>query len=589
MTHTSTTSREGDAVSAVAARRPPGEFAYALRDTFRSGYGMAGLRADVLAGIVVGTVALPLSMALAIASGVPPEHGLYTAILAGGVIALCGGSRVQVSGPTAAFVVILSPITHQYGVTGLLLATLLAGVILVIMGLGGFGKLIEFIPYPVTTGFTAGIAIVIATLQLKDFFGLTVEHMPEKYLERVYALVMAAPTFQVGDVVIGCLTLAMLLLIPRLTRRVPGPIVALPIAAVAAWWIGRHWPQLQPATIHSRFGGIPRTLPSFSLPWTPRDGMGVLSIRSLLGPAFAIAMLGAIESLLSAVIADGMTGRKHNPDAELVGQGIGNIVGPFFGGIAATGAIARTATNIRAGGSSPFAAVTHAVFVLASMLLLAPWLGYLPMSGLAALLLIVAWNMSEARHAVRIVRIGPRSDSVVLGTCLGLTVIFDMVVSVSVGVVLAALLFMRRMAELSSVTLVREDHPALAEPLPQGVVLYEIAGPLFFGAAQKAVSALRSIIADVRVVILDLSGVPTMDATGLVNLESALEGLHAGHVRVVIVGAQKQPLRLMAKAGWKHRPWLNVHGSYTEGIAAARALAASHGGAQATAVRSKHA
>lgn len=572
MTHSDSRSKDGDSVSSASALRPPGAFAHALRETFRGGYRFGDFRADLLSGLVVGTVALPLSMALAIASGVPPEHGLFTAIIAGGLIALLGGSLVQVSGPTAAFVVILSPITHNYGLNGLLLATLIAGVILVIMGLGGFGKLIEFIPYPVTTGFTAGIAVVIATLQLKDFFGLTVEHMPEKYMERVSALFAAAPTFRLGDVAIGTLTLALLLLIPKLTRRVPGPIVALPIAAVVAWWLGRHWPDLQPATIQSRFGGIPRSLPRFALPWQSTNGGAVLSMRDLIGPAFAIAMLGAIESLLSAVIADGMTGRKHNPDAELVGQGIGNIVAPFFGGIAATGAIARTATNIRAGGRTPFASVFHALFVLAAMMLLAPWLGFLPMSALAALLLIVAWNMSELRHAIRIVRIGPRSDSMVLATCLGLTVVFDMVISVSVGIVLAALLFMRRMAELSSVKLVSEGHPALTEPLPPGVVLYEIAGPLFFGAAQKAVSALRSIVAEVRVVILDLSGVPTMDATGLVNLESALEGLHKANVRVVIVGAQKQPMRLMAKAGWKHRPWLKVHGSHAEGIAAARAL-----------------
>lgn len=549
------------------------KLAHALRATYRNGYHFADFRADLLAAIIVGTVALPLSMALAIATGVPPQYGLYTAIFAGAIIALLGGSSVQVSGPTAAFVVILAPITQQFGLSGLLLATLLAGVILLLMGATGLGQLIHFIPYPVTSGFTAGIGVVIATLQLKDFFGLTVVGKADHYHERVAVLYHAAHTISLPDTFIGALTLALLIFLPKLTRKLPAPIIALPFVAILAYVLTNYMSGFHVATIKTLFGGIPQVLPTPAVPWNLSGPDGAsLDIRALIGPAFAIAMLGAIESLLSAVIADGMTGRKHDPDAELVAQGIGNIIAPFFGGIAATGAIARTATNIRAGARSPWAGFFHSVFVLLAMMVFAPLLGYLPMASLAALLMLVAWNMSEVKHILRTVRIAPRSDILVLAICFGLTVIFDMVISVSVGVVLAALLFMRRMADLATFKLMGENHPALTEPLPKGTLLYEIAGPLFFGAAQKAVSALRTVDANVRLVILDLRAVPTMDATGLVNLESALDALHRAKVFVVIAGVQNQPLHLMAKAGWRHRPWLVVLRSFDEGVALARSL-----------------
>ena len=521
-------------------------------------------------------MALPLSMALAIASGVPPEHGLYTAIVAGAVTALLGGSRVQVTGPTAAFVVVLAPIAQEHGAGGLLAATLMAGVILAAFGATGMGQLIQFIPYPVTAGFTAGIATVIATFQLKDFFGLTLAHAPPHYLERVVELVAASDTLRPADTALGVISLALLIFLPRVTRRVPAPILVLPLAALAGALIAQLAPEHAVATIRSQFGGVPRSLPSPALPWHwLGPGGDALQFRELIGPAFAIAVLGAIESLLSAVIADGMTGQRHNPDAELFAQGVGNIVVPFFGGIAATGAIARTATNIRSGGRSPVAAVTHALFVLAAMAALAPWLGYLPMASLAALLLVVAWNMSEIKHVLRTARVAPRSDVVVLAVCFGLTIVFDMVVAVSAGVVLAALLFMRRMADLASFRLLGEEHPSLVEPLPKGAMQYEIAGPLFFGAAQKAISALRAVGAGVRVVLLDLRNVPIMDATGLVNLESALDALHRAGVYVIVAGVQDEPLRLMAKAGWKHRPWLVVLRSFYDGLALTRTLAPS--------------
>lgn len=544
--------------------------AVALRQVWREGYSLAAFRGDVMAGLVVGVVALPLSMALAIACNVPPQYGLYTAIVAGAVAALTGGSRTSVTGPTAAFVVVLLPVVNQYGLPGLLLASNMAGVILIAMGLARMGRLIQFIPYPVTTGFTAGIAVVIATLQVKDFLGLHVEHMPQHYVERVVALAQALPSTHGSDVMIGVLTLALLIAWPKLTRKVPAALVALTVATLAGWLLSRWVGGFQIATIGSRFSyttaggatasGIPQLPPMLQWPWRVpgADGeplsLSFALVRDTLGPAFTIAMLGAIESLLCAVVADGMIASKHDPDGELIGQGMGNLVGPFFGGFAATGAIARTAANIRAGGRTPIASVVHALFILAAVLLLAPVLGYLPLAALAALLLVVAWNMSEARHFIRMLRVAPRPDVAVLLACFGLTVLMDMVIAVAAGVILAALLFMQRMAAMSSTKLVQGDHPRLLAALPDGVVLYEIAGPLFFGAAEKAAAALATVGDRASVVILDLAGVPVIDATGLVALESAIGKLHAAGVMVVLADCKPQPMDVMRKAGIRDLP-----------------------------------
>jgi SulP family sulfate permease len=551
----------------------------ALRQSLRAGYTLRDFRGDLMAGIIVGVVALPLSMALAIASGVPPQYGLYTAIVAGAVIAVLGGSPVQVSGPTAAFVVVLAPVAAKFGLAGLLVATLLAGLLQITMGVTRLGRFIEFVPYPVTTGFTAGIAIVIATLQMRDFLGLTIAHMPDHYIERVHTLATHLYTVHWPDVTVGLITLTVLLLGPKITRRVPSPLLALPIAAGAAILFDHLWPGFHAVTIFDRFQGIPQKAPLFWLPWDMPGPAGAelvwntATLRALVVAAFTIAMLGSIESLLSAVVAAGMSGKEHNPDGELVAQGIGNVVAPFFGGFAATGAIARTATNIRAGARSPMAAVFHAAFLLAAVLLLAPALGYLPMAALAALLLVVAWNMSELKHVIHVLRVAPASDIVVLLSCLGLTVIFDMTVAVTVGVVLAALLFMKRMAAVTGARLVSERPAALPESLPSRVLVYEVAGPLFFGAAQKAMSTLKAVDGDVSIVLLDLRAVPVMDATGLVNLESTLDRLHKAQIYTVLAGVQKQPLQLMAKAGWRHRDWLSIYASYEHGVSVARDLA----------------
>ena len=537
--------------------------AAALRAVLREGYSASDFRHDLLAGTVVGIVALPLSMALAIAVGAPPQAGLYTAIVAGFIVALLGGSRTQVTGPTAAFVVILAPIYARFGLPGLLLSGLLAGIILVAMGLLRLGRFIEFIPYPVTTGFTAGIGTVIAVLQLKDLFGLKLEGNPEQFLDRAWAMAQAVGTVSVPEMTIGLTTLACLLVWPKLVRKVPAALIALPLAAAAALLLPRVWPGFDVATIASTFEtrirrvvvhGIPQMPPMPMLPWLATGHRHAFPLdfnafRQILPGAFTIAMLGAIESLLSAVVADGLARTKHDPDAELVALGVGNIVTPFFGGIPATGAIARTATNVRAGARSPFAAMIHAIVVLAAMLALAPLIGYLPMASLAALLLVVAWNMSEVKHVRRIIRIAPTSDVLVLLTCYALTVFFDMVTAVSVGVGLAALLFMRRMVEVADTRLSEVEHPDLPRHLPKGVFVYDILGPLFFGAAEKATAALNEVAGRAKVLILRMEHVPAIDATGLVALESALESLARQHTLVIVTGLRAQPREVLTNAG----------------------------------------
>lgn len=503
-------------------------------------------------------------MALAIASGVPPQHGLYTAIVAGGLVALTGGSRLQVSGPTAAFVIVLAPISAKFGLGGLAIASLMAGLLLVMMGLGKLGRIIQFVPYPVTVGFTAGIAVVIAVLQVRDFLGLAIPQMPSHFPARVAAMAAALPTLHWSDLTVGLFTLAVLLIWPRLTQRVPSALPALLLAAAGAWILHQFWPAFAVDTIATRFTydaggvvghGIPSVLPTPGFPWKlpAADGSPIglsWSLLAHLSPfALTIAMLGAIESLLSAVIADGMAGDRHDPDAELIGQGLGNIAAPLLGGFAATGALARTATNIRSGARSPLAAVFHAVFVLAAVLLLARLLGLLPMASLAALLLVVAWNMSEARHVLRTIRTAPRGDVLVLLVCMGLTVMMDMVVAVTVGFVLASVLFMRRMADVSNVRLVSGEAAHRDHRLPAEVLLYEVRGPLFFGAAAKAMDALHSLHESIKVVIFDLHGVPVIDATGLVNLESALARLRKSHVWSILVGLQPQPAQAVQRHG----------------------------------------
>jgi len=532
---------------------------HGLRTRLARGYGAADLRADVMAGLVVGVVALPLSMALAIASGVPPQHGLYTAIVAGVVCALLGGTTFQITGPTAAFVVILLPVVRDFGVGGLLLAGLMAGVMQVGMGLARLGRLMTFIPHPVTTGFTAGIALVIATIQVKDVLGLDLGGSPESFFDRLQMMWRARGTLSGWEVLFAAVTLAILVGMPRVTRKIPAPLVALTAAAALAALLGHFVDGFHVATIGSRYGGIPQQPPTPLLPWHlagPGGGelaLGFSTIRALLPSAFAIAMLGAIESLLAAVVGDTMAGTRHEPNSELIAVGIGNMLCPFFGGIPATGALARSATNINAGAQSPLSSVIHALFVLTCTIALAPAVSYLPMAAMGALLLLVARNMSEARHFAHLVRVAPRSDTIVLLTCFGLTVAFDMVIAVTVGVVLAALLFMRRMAEITNT---RMDTTAFGHfELPRGVRLVEIAGPLFFGATQKAVSLIDQVVHERGgAVVLDVSRVPVMDATGLVALETVLDKLRRNGQKVVLAGLNPQPAEVLARAQIRRSP-----------------------------------
>ncbi|ELY2765731.1 C4-dicarboxylic acid transporter DauA [Cronobacter malonaticus] len=519
---------------------------------WREKYTVSRLSRDLIAGITVGIIAIPLAMALAIGSGVPPQYGLYTSAIAGIVIALSGGSRYSVSGPTAAFVVILYPVAQQFGLSGLLMATLLSGVFLILFGLARFGRLIEYIPLPVTLGFTSGIGITIATMQIKDFFGLEIAHMPEHYLPKVAALAVALPGLNPGDAAIGIVTLGVLVLWPRLGIRLPGHLPAL-LAGCAVMGVV-HLLDGDVATIGSRFhylladgtqgSGIPPLLPQLVLPWNLPGSSFTLSfdaLRALLPAAFSMAMLGAIESLLCAVVLDGMTGTRHNANSELIGQGLGNLVAPFFGGITATAAIARSAANVRAGATSPLAAVFHALLVLLALLALAPLLSWLPLSAMAALLLMVAWNMSEAHKVIGLLRRAPKDDIVVMLICLSLTVLFDMVIAISVGVVLASLLFMRRVARMTRLA-------PLNVSVPEDVLAVRVTGPLFFAAAEGIFTPLLAQAAGKRVIVMQWDAVPVLDAGGLDALQRFIERLPDG-CELRICHLEFQPLRTLARAG----------------------------------------
>ncbi len=540
--------------------------AYGLRTRMAAGYTAKDFRADLLAALVVGVVALPLSMALAIACDVPPQYGLYTAIIGGIVCSLLGGTWYQVTGPTAAFVVILLPIVHKHGLGGLLVAGIMAGIMLVLMGLARLGRLMQFVPHPVTSGFTMGIAVVIGVLQLKDAFGLTLPRT-EGTFEYIGALWDARSAINYWDVAIAVVTVGLLLGLPKILKRIPAPLVALVIVSIGVILCAHFIPDFHATTIGSKFSttiggqvvrGIPPLPPLPVVPWHEVITGGTSftldyhSIRELLPSAFAIAMLGAIESLMAAVVADGMSNSKHDPNSELIALGLGNIICPFFGGIACTGALARTATNIRAGARSPLAASLHSVFILFCTIALAPLVAYLPMAALAGLLIIVARNMSETRHFVRLVRIAPRSDVIVMLTCFGLTVVFDMVIAVTVGVVLAALLFMRRMSVLTTV----ESTTKIGgySDVPPGIRVYEIAGPMFFGAAKTAMEALHTVGGTDHTLILAMANVPTMDATGLVALESVLDRLHRSNVKVIFAGLTEEVSDILERAGIKRAP-----------------------------------
>jgi sulfate permease, SulP family len=498
---------------------------------------------NVLAGLVVGVVALPLAMAFAIASGARPEQGLYTAIIACLLTSLFGGTRLQIAGPTGAFIAVLSIITAQHGIAGLQIATFMAGIILVAFGAARLGAVIKFIPRPVIVGFTAGIGVIIFVGQWKDFFGLSPAPSGLHFHEKLIVLAQALPTINWATTGLALLALAILIAGPRYLKRIPAPLVAM----IAITILQSYFHFRGVATIGSAFGDIPRTLPSFAFP-----SIQLAQVISLVGPAFTIALLGSIESLLSAVVADGMAGTKHNSNQELIGQGIANIIAPLFGGFASTGAIARTATNIRNGATSPLAGMVHSGFLILVVLLLSPLASAVPLCCLSAILFVVAWNMSEVPHVIRLVRGSPATDVAVLVITFSLTVFVDLVVAVNVGVMLAALIFMRRMSLAVNVEAQVEstaDNKFPAGPLPAGVVVYSIEGPLFFGAAEKLERTLAHIQRPATTLILRMSQVPFMDVTGISALDQIITDFLKHDATVLLSEVRPNVLRKLERAG----------------------------------------
>jgi len=521
----------------------------------REGITREQLMRDLLAGVVVGVVALPLALAFAIASGVPPERGLYTAIVAGFLISALGGSRVQIGGPTGAFVVIVYGIVTKLGYEGLVICTVLAGFILILLGLARMGALIKFIPYPVVTGFTSGIAVIIFSGQIKDLFGLKMGAVPTDLMDKWVAYWDQRATFNTDALLVAAFALIVLLIWPRITRLVPAPFVAMVLATALVQIF-----HLPVETIGSRFGAVPSHFPPPHLPSIPWNHM-----RDYISPAFTVALLAAIESLLSAVVADGMIGTRHKSNMELVAQGIANVASPIFGGIPATGAIARTATNIRTGGRTPIAGMTHAVTLLLVLIFLGKWAAMVPLCALAAILVVVAYHMSEWRSFASLLR-APRSDLVVLLLTFALTIFVDLTVAVQVGIVVASLLFMKRMSDLTRVEGVTEDLRDRGEDpseitqvrrrkkyvgayeIPDGVEVYAVNGPFFFGAAAKLEEVISEIARTPKVFILRMKNVPAIDATGIYALERLAKKCRHDGTTLILAEIREQPLRAIVRA-----------------------------------------
>ena len=513
-------------------------------ECLRQGYTLSTFLHDLVAGLTVGLVALPLAMAFAIASGVSPQAGLYTAVVAGFLISALGGSRTQIGGPTGAFVVIVAGIVARFGVSGLALVSLMAGIMLLIMGFTGLGAAVKYIPRPITIGFTNGIALLIASTQIKDFFGLRTPAVPSEFIARLRLLLHYAATTRWQTVAVAAASLAIILLLPRLTRRIPGSIVALLLTTLAVALF-----HLPVETIGSRFGGIPQGFPHFAFPDFHAE-----HIVPLLPSAFTVALLAAVESLLSAVVADGMSGDRHNSNVELVAQGIANVVSPLFGGIPATGAIARTATNIRSGARPPVAGMVHALTLLAILLVAAPLARFVPLATLAAVLFVVAYNMGEWREIATILRLS-WTDIAVWFTTFALTVLADLTVAVGVGMALAALLYIYRIGETTTVEPVTRDylrdgqaHILQDKDIPAHVTILRIHGPFLFGTTEKLVEATRDLKHFEDVVILRLRNMTALDATGIHAIEGFSERLHKAGKTLLLCGARDQPAQLIAQS-----------------------------------------
>lgn len=521
-----------------------------LQEGYKSSYFIP----DLISGITVAVVALPLAMAFAIASGLGPEKGLYTAIIAGILISLLGGSRFQIGGPTGAFVVIIYDIVMRHGYEGLAVATLMAGMLLIVMGLLRFGTIIKFIPYPVITGFTTGIALIIFTSQMNDFLGLSLKNIPADFIQKWQTYLSYLDHANLYNILIAFISLAIILLAKKHIPRIPGPIIAVIFGSVAVALF-----HLPVDTIESRFGEIPHTLPSPSLPYFDFD-----LVKALIPDALTIALLAAIESLLSAVVADGMTGRSHKSDTELIAQGAANIGSVFFGGIPATGAIARTVTNIKAGAKTPLAGIIHGIMIAVFMFLFAPWIVKVPMAVMAAILVIVAWNMSEIHHFKHILR-GPKSDAMVLLTTFVLTVLVDLTVAVQVGVVAASLLFIKRITEVTQIQSSKlklngfgitseesmDDPDMLTKKIvPQNTEVYEIDGPFFFGVADSLKRVMETLGYTPKVFILRMRKVPVIDATGMHALEEFYMRCQKQNTRFILSGVNPNLEKILKKFGF---------------------------------------
>jgi sulfate permease, SulP family len=522
-----------------------------LITVLREGYTRKRFQGDLLGGLTVGVVALPLAIALAIASGVKPEQGLYTAIFAGFVIAVLGGSRAQISGPTGAFIVIVYGIVQKYGYDGLVIATLIAGVLLIIMGLARMGAFLKFVPYPVVVGFTSGIALIIFSSQVSDFLGLNLEKVPADFVEKWLEYIRHIATIDPYTITVGTASLLIIVLWPKLTHRVPGPLIAI----LAVTFVVQYF-QVPVATIASRFGGVPNTLP---MPHFPHLTWSL--VQDMFPPAITIAILAGLESLLAAVVADGMMGTRHRSNMELIAQGAGNIVSVMFGGVPATGAIARTATNIKSGGTTPVSAIIHCVFLLLVLLFIGKWAAMIPMATLAAILVVVAYNMSEWREFSHLLK-SPRGDVAVLLTTFLLTVFIELTVAIQVGILLAAFLFLQKMSAETHVDLITESLKEDEEfqgrdmtgiDIPRGVEVFEIYGSLFFGAVRQFKESIRVVAAKPKVLILRMRQVPTIDASGVHVLEElAAEALDNGQM-LIFSAVSRSVYRVMRKSGFVDR------------------------------------
>jgi SulP family sulfate permease len=540
-----------------------------LITSLASGYNRSTALADIGAGITVGFVALPLAMAFAMSSGLSPQAGLYCAVVTGFIVSLLGGSTTQIAGPTGAFVVVVAGIVNEYGIDGLFMCTMMAGVILLLMGFTGLGSAVRFIPRPVIVGFTNGIAVLIASTQLRDLFGLRLDEVPGEFGPRMVALGEAAETISWEATGLAVAALALILGMRRWFPKVPGTIVALGVfTGVAALF------QLPVETIGSRFGGIPAGLPSLHVP-AFRPSL----IPTLIEPALTVALLGAIESLMSAMVADRMTGDRHDSNMELVAQGVANVVSPMFGGLPATGAIARTATNIRSGARTPVAGIVHAMTLLVILLVAAPLARHIPLAVLAAILMVVAWNMGEWLEIPELLRLS-KTDIAVWVITFALTVFADLTVAVEVGMVVAALLFIRRVAETTTVTAITEEYMRESSPhslyehaLPSYVRVFRIHGPFLFGATDKLKTVVEQLDALPHIVILRLRNMTALDATGLLAFEELADALHKSGRQLILCGARDQPAQLVARADFhRHIGDQNICANITVALERARQL-----------------